>query len=86
MFEAGYIYHIYNRANGGESLFKEEKNYDYFQDRYYEYINPVVETYGLVANTVRQQFSNFLMLMQRHLTRSTTEMEAFFNQISKRRR
>ena len=33
MFEAEKTYHIYNRANGIENLFIEEKNYDFFLDK-----------------------------------------------------
>ncbi len=46
MFEAEGIYHIYNRANGSENLFREEKNYDYFLERYIDFIDPVAETYA----------------------------------------
>jgi hypothetical protein len=41
MFEVEGIYHIYNRANGSENLFREEKNYDYFLERYIDFIDPV---------------------------------------------
>ena len=46
MFEADCVYHIYNHANGFENLFKEEKNYDYFLQRYMEFAGPIVETYA----------------------------------------
>ncbi|CAN5607619.1 hypothetical protein BH23BAC1_BH23BAC1_25780 [soil metagenome] len=46
MFEAECMYHIYNRANGSENLFREEKNYDYFLGRYIEFIDPIAETYA----------------------------------------
>lgn len=46
MFEAACMYHIYNRANGSENLFREEKNYDYFLRRYIEFIDPIAETYA----------------------------------------
>ncbi len=38
-------YHIYNRANGNESLFFREDNYLYFLEKYKEYISPVAETF-----------------------------------------
>ena len=40
------MYHIYNHSNGNELLFKEEKNYFYFLERYRKYILPVAETYA----------------------------------------
>ena len=46
MFEAECVYHIYNRANGFENLFKEKRNYSYFLERYVEFADPVAETYA----------------------------------------
>jgi putative transposase len=39
-------YHIYNRGNNRENLFKEERNYSYFLSLYDKYVGPVVETYA----------------------------------------
>jgi len=39
-------YHIYNRGNNGETLFKEEKNYEYFLGLYKKHISPIAETYA----------------------------------------
>jgi putative transposase len=39
-------YHIYNRGNNGEALFREERNYPYFLKLYANYIEPVAETYA----------------------------------------
>lgn len=44
--EPGKFYHIYNRGINGENLFKEERNYDYFLEKYSKYISPVVDTYA----------------------------------------
>lgn len=46
MLEAGKYYHIYNRGNNREDLFKEEKNYSYFLKLYEHHIEPVAETYA----------------------------------------
>lgn len=46
MFEEERVYHIYNRANGAEDLFREEKNYAFFLEKYFGYISPVAETFG----------------------------------------
>lgn len=37
-------YHIYNHANGDENLFREQKNYEYFLEKYKQHINPIAET------------------------------------------
>ena len=39
-------YHIYNRGNNGEVLFREQRNYSYFLNLYARYIKPVAETYA----------------------------------------
>jgi hypothetical protein len=40
------FYHIYNRGINGEDLFKQERNYAYFLNKYANYLEPVVETYA----------------------------------------
>ena len=40
------VYHIYNRGNNREDLFKEERNYPYFLDKYFQYVSPVADTYA----------------------------------------
>jgi REP element-mobilizing transposase RayT len=40
------VYHIYNRGNSGEPLFREERNYRYFLKLYAHYIEPIAETYA----------------------------------------
>jgi REP element-mobilizing transposase RayT len=42
----GGYYHIYNRGNNRENLFREERNYVYFFDLYVKHVVPVVETYA----------------------------------------
>src|SRR5690554_1822032 len=37
-------YHIYNHANGNENLFREQKNYEYFLEKYKQHISPIAET------------------------------------------
>jgi putative transposase len=46
MLEQGKYYHIYNRGNNREDLFKEEKNYEYFLKLYAHHIDPVAETFA----------------------------------------
>ena len=42
----GKFYHIYNRGNNSENLFREPRNYQHFLDLYDRYIRPVAETYA----------------------------------------
>ena len=38
------LYHILNRANGDEPLFKQEGNYSYFLQKYTQHISPIAQT------------------------------------------
>ncbi|MDZ7716888.1 MAG: hypothetical protein U5J95_11810 [Balneolaceae bacterium] len=51
-FESGKFYHVYNRANGKEILFKEPKNYNFFLEKWNDYLNPFLDvwTYCLLPN------------------------------------
>ncbi|MBI5915229.1 MAG: hypothetical protein HY842_07625 [Bacteroidetes bacterium] len=40
------FYHIYNRGINGENIFLEQKNYQFFLEKYIKYIEPVAETYA----------------------------------------
>ncbi|MCL4505754.1 MAG: hypothetical protein M1434_01035 [Chloroflexi bacterium] len=44
--QPGTYYHIYNRGNNGEDLFREERNYRYFLELYAYHIEPVAYTYA----------------------------------------
>jgi len=37
-------YHIYNHANGDDNLFREERNYPFFLEKYRYYIDPIADT------------------------------------------
>ena len=41
----GCFYHIYNRGNRGEILFREDRNFNYFLSLYGKYIRPIADTY-----------------------------------------
>ena len=55
LLEYGQHYHIYNRGNSGEPLFREDRNYAYFLKLYGTYIEPVAKTYAycLLSNHFR---------------------------------
>src|SRR5438874_1746183 len=42
----GNFYHIYNRANGDDKLFFQQRNYDYFLKRYSDFLDDYLETYA----------------------------------------
>jgi putative transposase len=44
--QPGHTYHIYNRGNNREDLFREERNYRYFLKLFSRYVHPVVDTYA----------------------------------------
>jgi putative transposase len=43
-FELGNYYHLNNRTNNEELLFKEEENYSYFLKQYQQYVSEYLET------------------------------------------
>lgn len=44
--EKGFYYHIYNRGINSEDIFKENRNYTFFLEKWNKYISPVAETYA----------------------------------------
>jgi len=46
ILEPDTFYHIYNRANGNELLFKNDNNYRYFLGKYKVYISPIADLYA----------------------------------------
>ena len=52
VLQPGCFYHIYNRGINSETIFKEDRNYRYFLEKYNLYLTPVVNTlaYCLLGN------------------------------------
>ena len=46
LLEPDRIYHIYNRGINGENIFKEERNYRYFLEKYAKYVEPIADTFA----------------------------------------
>ncbi len=46
IFEAGVIYHFYNRGNNQENIFLEDKNYFYFLQLLKKYLLPICDIYA----------------------------------------
>jgi len=46
------FYHIYNRGINGETIFKQNRNYSYFLEKYDRFLSPVADThaYCLLGN------------------------------------
>jgi len=44
--EPSCYYHIYNRGNNRENIFREEKNYSFFLQQYVKYIEQIADTYA----------------------------------------
>jgi putative transposase len=67
-----YYYHIYNRANGNERMFKSAENYRYFLAKFIEYIHPIADTfyYCLMPN-------HFHFLIR---IKSERELQVFFKE------
>lgn len=45
-FEPGKSYHIYNKTNNRELLFRSSENYRYFLKQYAKYLSPFIETFA----------------------------------------
>ncbi len=62
----GGYYHIYNRGNGGENIFREQRNYAYFMTLYAKYIEPVAETFAYCL--LRNHFHLLVRIREREET------------------
>ena len=52
MLQFDTYYHIFNHANGDDNLFREQKNYPFFLEKYHQHIDPIANTiaYCLMPN------------------------------------
>ena len=72
------VYHIYNRGNNGENLFREERNYRYFLQLYAKHVTPVVDTfaycqgfnktYGRTGSLFENSFKRTIVNSERYFT------------------
>lgn len=46
VFEPDVAYHVYNRGNNRENIFKEEKNYPYFISLFAKHLLPIADVYA----------------------------------------
>ena len=76
--QSGTYYHIYNRANGSENLFRKTENYRYFLRQWHKYISPVAVS---LAYCLMPNHFHFLVRV-----REEAELAAFFEERSKNKR
>ena len=62
----GGCFHIYNRGNNKETIFKEQENYAYFLKLWKKYIDPVAETF--CYNLLPNHFHFFIRIRQQEQT------------------
>lgn len=62
------FYHIFNRGINRENIFKEERNYSFFLEKYVKYVQPIASTY---AFSLLKNHFHFLIR-----TRSEEEIKA----------
>ena len=76
--EPGGYYHIYNRGNNKETIFKEPRNYSYFLSLWVKYIEPVAKTY--CYNLLPNHFHFFIRVEEiEHASPSAYISRAFSN-------
>ena len=49
-------YHMYNRGNNKEALFKEDRNYHFFLDLYKKYIYPIADLFFVQWKTMKSVY------------------------------
>lgn len=64
----GEYYHIYNRGNNRENLFREKRNYDYFMRLCAKYISPVAATFAFCL--LRNHFHLLVRILEWETLRS----------------
>lgn len=80
--EPGYKYHIYNRGNNTETIFKEEANYTYFLYLWKKYVVPVIDTY--CYNLLPNHFHFLIETLEKaHAAAITQSLSNCFNAYSK---
>jgi len=62
LLQPGCYYHIYNRGNNREDLFRAERNYRYFLQLYSRYVHPIADTFAYCL--LRNHFHLLLRIKQ----------------------
>ena len=69
----GAVYHIYNRGNNGENIFREVRNYQYFLDLYAKHVAPFVDTYAYAL--LRNHFHFAIRVKEKEEIRNLTGLQ-----------
>jgi REP element-mobilizing transposase RayT len=73
-------YHIFNHANGFENIFGEDKNYQYFLEKYSEYICPIAETYAYCL--MPNHFHLVVRIRKREVIEAAIRRKQLFSKVS----
>jgi REP element-mobilizing transposase RayT len=68
--QPGEVYHLYNRGNNREDIFREGRNYLYFLELYTHHVHPVVDTFAYCL--MRNHFH--LLVRVRERPRQTSQV------------
>ena len=71
----GSVYHIYNRGVNKMSIFRSEKNYEYFLKLYFERIGPIADTYAWVLMKNHFHFMVRIKTLREIFDKLSTTME-----------
>ncbi len=72
-FVPGQCYHIFNRGNNREDLFREERNYRYFLRLYAHHVEPVVDTFAYCL--LKNHFHLLVRIKERQTSQGSTTCE-----------
>ena len=97
--EPTYFYHIYNRGNNKQDIFKNEGNYQYFLRLFKKHIDPVAEVFCCFLlnnhfhflikikegdNNPSQAFSNFFNAYSKSFNKQQERLDSLFQRPFKR--
>ncbi|MDP2423955.1 MAG: hypothetical protein Q8M23_06380 [Bacteroidales bacterium] len=86
-FEAGIVYHVYNRGNNYENLFREDRNYTYFLSLLTKHLIPVADIYAycLLKNHFHLliRVKDFHLLSEKHNQKPYLAFSNLFNAYAK---
>jgi hypothetical protein len=88
-FKEGEFYHVYNRTNNKELLFRSAENYAYFLQKFHQHLSPFVDLYGwcLLPNHFHfeikiKEYHNLIEGILAKKEQTSTESKFLQNEIS----
>jgi len=73
--QPGHYYHIYNRGNNREDLFREERNYRYFLQLYARHVHSIADTFAYCL--MRNHFHLLVRIKETSQVLETCEVSEF---------